>query len=76
MRVQVFQHVPFEGLGAIEPWLAARDANIGWTRVFENPRLPASDSYAWLIVMGGPMSVNERRCCRGAVGPGASRSLP
>jgi GMP synthase-like glutamine amidotransferase len=59
MRVQVFQHVPFEGLGAIEPWLAARDARIGWTRFFETPRIPALDSYDWLIVMGGPMSVND-----------------
>lgn len=59
MRVQVFQHVAFEGLGAIEPWLAARDAQIGWTRFFEDPRIPALDSYDWLIVMGGPMSVND-----------------
>jgi GMP synthase-like glutamine amidotransferase len=59
MRVHVFQHVPFEGLGAIEPWLAARDAQVGWTRFFEDPRIPARDSYDWLIVMGGPMSVND-----------------
>ena len=59
MRVQVFQHVPFEALGAIEPWLAARGAKIGWTRFFADPRIPALDSYDWLIVMGGPMSVND-----------------
>ncbi len=59
MRVQVFQHVPFEALGAIEPWLAARDAQIGWTRFFEDPRIPAPDAYDWLIVMGGPMSAND-----------------
>ncbi len=59
MRVHVFQHVPFEALGAIEPWLAARDASITWTRFFEDPRIPEPDAYDWLIAMGGPMSVND-----------------
>jgi GMP synthase-like glutamine amidotransferase len=59
MRVQVFQHVPFEGLGAIEPWLAARGAQIGWTRFFANDPIPPHDDYDWLIAMGGPMSVND-----------------
>jgi GMP synthase-like glutamine amidotransferase len=59
MRVQIFQHVPFEGLGTIESWLAARDASIAWTRFFADPRLPALNTYDWLIVMGGPMSVND-----------------
>jgi len=59
VRVHVFQHVPFEGLGAIEPWLAARDASITSTRFFADPRIPAPDAYDWLIVMGGPMSVND-----------------
>jgi GMP synthase-like glutamine amidotransferase len=59
MRVQVFQHVPFEGLGAIEPWLVARNASITSTRFFEDARTPAPGSYDWLIVMGGPMSVND-----------------
>ena len=80
MRVQVLQHVPFEGLGAIEPWLAVRDAQIGWTRFFEDPRIPAPDAYDWLIVMGGPMSVNdeaarpwlrdEKRAIAAAIGAG------
>ena len=59
MRVHVFQHVPFEGLGAIEPWLAARNAKVTWTRFFDDPRIPAPDAYDWLIAMGGPMSVND-----------------
>jgi GMP synthase-like glutamine amidotransferase len=59
MRVHAFQHVPFEALGAIEPWLAARDARITWTRFFADTSIPSPDSYDWLIVMGGPMSVND-----------------
>lgn len=59
MRVHVFQHVPFEGLGAIEPWLAARNATITWTRFFADAQVPPPDAYDWLIAMGGPMSVND-----------------
>lgn len=59
MRVRVFQHVPFEGLGAIEPWLVERGASVAWTRFFEDPRVPAPDAYDWLVVLGGPMSVND-----------------
>jgi GMP synthase-like glutamine amidotransferase len=59
MRVHVFQHVPFEGLGTIEPWLAARHATITWTRFFAGASIPPPDDYDWLIAMGGPMSVND-----------------
>ena len=59
MRVHAFQHVRFEGLGAIEPWLEVRNASITWTRFFADPRIPAPDAYDWLIVLGGPMSVND-----------------
>jgi len=59
VRVQVFQHVPFEGLGAIEPWLAARDARIETTRLFAGARIPPPEAWDWLVVMGGPMSVND-----------------
>jgi GMP synthase-like glutamine amidotransferase len=59
MKVQVFQHVQFEGLGCIEPWLQARGAQIGYTRFFQGDTLPAVDSIDMIIAMGGPMSVND-----------------
>jgi GMP synthase-like glutamine amidotransferase len=59
MRVRVFQHVPFEGLGAIEPWLAARGAAVATTRFFAGDPIPPLESYDWLVAMGGPMSVND-----------------
>lgn len=60
MRVHWFQHVPFEGLGAIEPWLAARGAQVSATRFFETPAaLPRLAEVDLLIAMGGPMSVND-----------------
>ena len=59
MRVHVLQHVPFEGLGSIEPWLAQRGTEIRYTRFFERDPLPDLDAVDLLVAMGGPMSVND-----------------
>jgi GMP synthase-like glutamine amidotransferase len=59
MRAHYLQHVPFEGLGSIEPWLRKAGYEIGCTRLYESEALPPSDSFDLLIVMGGPMSVND-----------------
>lgn len=60
MRIHILQHVPFEGLGSIEPWLAARHAELSYTRFFEPYwSLPALDELDLLILLGGPMSVND-----------------
>lgn len=59
MRVQVLQHVPFEGLGSIHPWMDARGITVRTARLFEGSELPRPGEFDWLIVMGGPMSVND-----------------
>ncbi len=59
MRVQVLQHVPFEGPGSIADWLAARRAGVACTRLFAGDPLPRADALDALIAMGGPMSVND-----------------
>jgi len=59
MRVHYLQHVPFEGLGSIGPWLHARGASVRGTRLHDEDPLPARDDFDWLIVMGGPMSVHD-----------------
>jgi GMP synthase-like glutamine amidotransferase len=59
MRAHYFQHVPFEGLGSIEPWLRRTGYEISSTRLFESTELPDVDAIDLLIVMGGPMSVND-----------------
>jgi GMP synthase-like glutamine amidotransferase len=58
-KVQVFQHVPFEDLGSIAPWLNKQGILPGYTRFFAGDRLPALTQVDALIVMGGPMSVND-----------------
>jgi GMP synthase-like glutamine amidotransferase len=59
MRVHCFQHVPFEGPGSITRWLESRSARITSTRFFEDARLPEMEEIDWLIILGGPMSVND-----------------
>lgn len=59
-RIHYFQHVPFESLGSIETWIAKAGHAISVTRFFEDTyRLPSLDDLDWLIVMGGPMNVDE-----------------
>lgn len=59
MRVHYLQHVEFEGLGR----LASRFARDGWlvscTRLFAGEPLPEPERVDLLVVMGGPMSVND-----------------
>ncbi len=59
MRAHVLQHVPFEGIGSIASWLEAHSAEVSYTRFFEDPALPQPNSRDFVIVMGGPMSVND-----------------
>jgi GMP synthase-like glutamine amidotransferase len=59
MRAHYFQHVPFEGLGSIEPWLVENGYKLTHTRFFESMDLPNHKMIDLLVVMGGPMSVND-----------------
>ena len=59
MNVHILQHVPFEGIGSMEPWLRMHSANISTTRFYEPWTLPNVDQMDLIIAMGGPMSVND-----------------
>ncbi|MCE5211749.1 MAG: gamma-glutamyl-gamma-aminobutyrate hydrolase family protein [Deltaproteobacteria bacterium] len=59
MRAHYLQHVPFEGLGSIEPWLKTAGYEITNTRFFKSPELPDLKTIDLLVIMGGPMSVND-----------------
>ena len=59
MRAHYLQHVPFEGLGSIEAWLRGKDYNITCTRLYMDEPLPELKGIDCLIVLGGPMSVND-----------------
>ena len=59
MQAHFFQHVPFEGLGSIEAWLNTNDYHISSTAFYQSAALPDIDTVDFLVVMGGPMSVND-----------------
>ena len=59
MRVCYLQHVTFEDLGGIEPWLRERGHEVLGCRVYAQERFPAMQEFDWLIVMGGPMGVHD-----------------
>jgi len=59
MWAHYLQHAPFEGLGSIAPWLEAAGYEITNTRLFESGKFPDLKKIDLLVVMGGPMSVND-----------------
>ncbi|QDT38014.1 type 1 glutamine amidotransferase [Stratiformator vulcanicus] len=58
-RIHVLQHVPFEGPAAIADWALERGATVAVSHVYRGDPLPALDEFDMLVVMGGPMSVND-----------------
>lgn len=59
LRVHCFQHVDFEDLGCIKTWCEHNGYPISYTRFYQDPAIPHAEAYDLLIVMGGPMGVDE-----------------
>lgn len=59
MKIHFLQHVPFEGLASIRGWVERGGHKIGCTRLYAGDSLPLPDSLDLLIVMGGPMGVQD-----------------
>jgi len=59
MRIHVLQHVRHEGPGSIQAWARARGHALRRTRQCDREPLPAPDELDWLVVMGGPMGVDD-----------------
>lgn len=59
MKIHFFQHVPFEGLGALEPLFKKPGSSLTGTKFFEDHKLPFVDICDMLVVMGGPMGVHD-----------------
>jgi len=59
VKLHYLQHVPFESLGHIEDWAKAEGMEISRTRLFAEEKLPATESFDWLVVMGGPMGIYD-----------------
>jgi GMP synthase-like glutamine amidotransferase len=60
MLVLAFRHVPFEGLGLIEPALRANHIEVEFADLYQAGAAPPDiAAYDALIFLGGPMSVND-----------------
>ncbi|WP_201511382.1 type 1 glutamine amidotransferase [Psychrobacter alimentarius] len=59
LRIHALYHVDFEELSFIKQWADNKGHRITVTRFYENDLLPAQDSFDWLIIMGGPMSIHD-----------------
>ena len=59
MRLHVLQHAPFEGPGLIARWADEHGHPVAVTRLDLGQPLPSLDAFDLLVVMGGPMSVDE-----------------
>lgn len=59
MRLHAFYHVPFEDVGSIKPWAAAKEHTLTSTCFFADETPPPVDDYDMLVVMGGPMGVYD-----------------
>ena len=59
MRIHYVQHVLFEGLGSIAAWAANRGDSVTVSHLYQGDALPALDAVDLLVIMGGPMSVND-----------------
>lgn len=61
MRIHVLQHAGFEGPAAIADWARRSGHTITNSRLYEGDALPDLADFDLLVVMGGPMSVNDER---------------
>jgi len=59
LRVHHLQHVPFEGLGSMGPYLDSRGHSLSSTHLYLGQDLPPVRDLDWVIVMGGPMGVHD-----------------
>jgi len=59
-KILVFQHVPYEPLGTLDPLLKDAGFRIRYVNFGRDPGVrPALDGYAAVIVLGGPMNSDQ-----------------
>jgi GMP synthase-like glutamine amidotransferase len=58
MRIQIIQHVPFEGPGLIGEWASECGHSLSITHAITE-EYPAVDEVDFLVVMGGPMDADD-----------------
>jgi GMP synthase-like glutamine amidotransferase len=59
MKIQCIQHAGFEGPAGIADWAQHRDHTFLTTHLYQGEALPSLAEFDMLVLMGGPMSVND-----------------
>ncbi len=59
MNIHFFLHVPYEGPDQISQWCKKHGHTYTTTRFYEDSSLPDINTFDWLIIMGGPMSIHD-----------------
>lgn len=59
MRINVLQHTPNEGPGAILSWAAAHEHQVFIYHPYQFGQLPMAAETDLLVILGGPMSPND-----------------
>lgn len=59
MKIHYLQHVPFEEPGEIESWAESSGHSFRGSHLYRQDPLPSIDEIDLLVVMGGPMGVND-----------------
>lgn len=59
MKIHYLQHVPFEDLGVMEPIFIDSGHQLASTKFYKPYTVPSIHDFDCLIVMGGPMGVND-----------------
>lgn len=59
LRIHALFHTDYAELTYIKQWAHSHHHSINVSRSYNDEPLPAQDSFDWLIVMGGPMSVHD-----------------
>ncbi|SHN23997.1 type 1 glutamine amidotransferase [Gracilibacillus kekensis] len=59
MKIDVLQHVAFEGLAAIQEWGEKKGVEFTTHRLDQKQSFPDAEEVNFLIILGGPMSSND-----------------
>ncbi|HFB62137.1 MAG TPA: type 1 glutamine amidotransferase [Bacteroidetes bacterium] len=59
MKIQIIQHVDFEGPGAVLDWAREREVSVGISRILLGEPPPSLQETDGLVVMGGPINLSS-----------------
>lgn len=59
MKTLIFQHTPDEKMGSLRDWLVQARFPLYVHHLYKSEEIPAAEKFDWLIVLGGPMNVDD-----------------